>query len=308
MMRSSFKTFAMALVCSALFAVKAAASDESLKVAGSAGVEMAESPELVVRQPRSFGYFIGDTLTQSILLETQGQAFDLREWPNAQRVGVWFERRPARTEINPEDGRHWLVLEHQIVNAPREPASIELPALRLEDTSGREWIVPRWTIHVAPLTTESADLQQVADLLRPSREPPHIATRLIERRLFVYGVGAALLAACWLAWVVWRNWRARKEQPFARAWEELRGLRDGTPEAWQALHRAFDRTAGRVIQSASISTLIQAAPHLAAHRARIEQFYSQSSELFFGRGLPANALSVHELCRELRQLERRYER
>jgi mxaA protein len=113
--------------------------------------------------------------------------------------------------------------------------------------------------------------------------------------------------ACWLAWFGWRNWSARKEQPFARAWEELRALDERTPQAWQALHRAFDRTAGRVTQPATLATLFQRAPHLQAQRNRIERFFAQSSEFFFGSGLPNDALSVRELCRDLRRLERQHE-
>ena len=74
------------------------------------------------------------------------------------------------------------------------------------------------------------------------------------------------------------------------------------------LHRAIDRTAGRVMQRTTLTTLFERAPHLAPQRELIERFYAQSTELFFGRGLPADALSVRELCRELRRLEKRHER
>lgn len=292
------RTLALALICSMLLALQSAANDE----------DDADAAELFVRQPRTFGYFIGDTLTQYVLLEAADEALELREWPPAQRVGVWFERRPARVEVDPQNGRRWLVLEHQIINAPREPTLIDLSGLRLEDAVGRGWIVPRWTIRVVPLTTEPADLRQVPRTLRPDHEAPRIPTWQIERRLLVYAGVAVAIALCWLAWAIWRNRRARQHEPFARAWEELRGLRDEMPEAWRTMHRAFDRVAGRVIQRTTIPTLIDAAPYLAAYRPRIEQFYMQSNELFFGRGLPADALSVRELCRDLRRLERRYQR
>ena len=74
------------------------------------------------------------------------------------------------------------------------------------------------------------------------------------------------------------------------------------------MHRAIDRTAGRVMQRTTLAALFERAPHLASQRARIEQFYEQSAEFFFGRGLPADALSPRELCRELCRLEKRYER
>jgi mxaA protein len=89
---------------------------------------------------------------------------------------------------------------------------------------------------------------------------------------------------------------------------EIRRLEDSAPEAWLALHRAFDRTAGRVMQTATLAALFQRAPHLAPLRPRIEQFFNQSAEVFFGVGLPASPLSVRKLCAELRRVEKRHER
>ena len=260
-----------------------------------------------VKQPRSFGYFVGDVFTQQVLLESAGGAFEPAEWPKVERVGVWFERRPTRTAISNEDGRRWMILEYQIINAPRELTNIELPAVRIEDASGAgELVVPALTLSVSPLT-KAPESQDVAQLLRPDREPPRVAAYPIQRRLIGYASACALIIVCWLAWFAWRNWSARKEQPFARAWEELRALDERTPQAWQALHRAFDRTAGRVTQPATLATLFQRAPHLQAQRNRIERFFAQSSEFFFGSGLPNDALSVRELCRDLRRLERQHE-
>jgi mxaA protein len=73
------------------------------------------------------------------------------------------------------------------------------------------------------------------------------------------------------------------------------------------LHRAFDATAGRVVQRESLAALFQRAPHLLPRRAQIESFYVASSERFFGAGRPAQTLSIRELCRDLRRLEKRHE-
>lgn len=270
-------------------------------------VSLQSSIEATVQQPRPFGYFIGDILTQRVLLEAAGRELE-PTLPRAERVGVWFERRPARIETADEDGKRWLVLEYQIVNAPQEVTTIELPSLEIRDAIGeRALFVPALSIEVAPLT-DSASSVDLAQALRADRASPHIATRPIWRRAIALGSACAVTLAAWLVWVGWRNWVARREQPFARAWVELHALDELAPEAWQALHRAFDRTAGRVVQSGTLAALFQTAPHLSPLRARIEQFYVQSSELFFGGGLPDGALSVRELCRDLRQLERRHER
>lgn len=265
-----------------------------------------ETIDATVRQPRSFGHFIGDVLTQRVLLDTASGKLEPR-LPRAERVGVWFERRASRIETADEDGRRWLVLEYQIINAPREVAAIELPGLTIEDASGtREISIPGSPISVAPLTTPVA-AEDLSRALRPDLASPQVLTSPIWRKLIGYATACVLVVVAWLAWIGWRNWVARREQPFARAWTELKAMSDRAPEAWQSLHRAFDRTAGRVMQGSTLAALFEAAPHLNRERARIERFYAQSSELFFGTGLPDDALSVHELCRDLRRLERRYE-
>ncbi len=265
------------------------------------------SHDAVVAQPRPFGYFIGDIVRKHVLLPDED--FEIGEMPQTERIGVWFERRPVKTIVSSEDGRRWLILEYQIINAPQELATIEIPGFELEDATGTRGIaVPASSIDVAPLTTALPEGADLAGALRPDRAAPHIATSPIQRRLVIYATAFALTLLSWLSWIGWRNWRARTHLPFASAWQEIRELDDREARAWQALHRAFDRTAGRVTHSATVAELFDQAPHLVSQRDRIEQFFRQSSDFFFGSGLPEKALSVRELCRDLRRIEERHER
>jgi mxaA protein len=94
--------------------------------------------------------------------------------------------------------------------------------------------------------------------------------------------------------------------PFGRALRELRRPA-GTPlAAHVALHQAFDRTAGQVVQTGTLAALFERAPHLQPLQPQIERFYTQSAGLFFGEGLPADAVSPQALCRQLHRLERRH--
>jgi mxaA protein len=85
-------------------------------------------------------------------------------------------------------------------------------------------------------------------------------------------------------------------------------LGDHEPGAWQALHRAFDRTAGRVIQSATLPVLFERAPQLAPARAQIETFFAQSNLLFFGSVTTSDTSLPRALCADLLRIERRHER
>jgi len=66
----------------------------------------------IVQQPRPFGYVLGDTLAQRVLLESRGRNFYPASLPPVERAGLWFARRSSRVE-RAEDGHRWLVIDYQ---------------------------------------------------------------------------------------------------------------------------------------------------------------------------------------------------
>jgi mxaA protein len=239
-----------------------------------------------VEQPRLTGYFVGDLLTQRVLLERDGQTVTPVALPTSGRVSAWFERRGAKV-ITDAALRHWLAVEYQILNAPPKLTDVTLPAWQLAVTSGAGGSIvalqiPAISINVAPLSPPGSPEQVGTRDLRRDRVPPVIPIAPIRRAIALSSGALALTLIGWITWVVWRNRRAVATQPFARALREMKTLDDREPRAWQALHRAFDRTAGRVIQSATLPTLFERAPQLTPARAQIEAFFAQSSLLFFG--------------------------
>lgn len=261
------------------------------------------SSPAIVEQPRAFGYVIGDVITQRVLLTNSRGDFKPTAMPPVQRVNIWLERRASRIEKT-SDGRHWLVVDYQLINAPPALTTVQLPAWAIVDQAHGERIeIPSAPISVAPLISHASS----ADQLRPDREPSIIDTAPARARLWLWSIALGVTLAAWLAWLQWRNWRDSHNQPFARALHHLRHIDETAPEAWQAVHRAFDQTAGRVLQTETLPTLFERAPHLQPQRAEIERFFAQSNERFFGAGSPGNLLSVRALCRELRRIERRHE-
>ncbi|MBM0106752.1 hypothetical protein JM946_18625 [Steroidobacter sp. S1-65] len=258
----------------------------------------------VVEQPRPFGYVVGDLVTQRVLLTSAAVNFDPATLPPVQRVNIWFERRSARIEPAP-DGKRWLIVNYQLINAPPALATVNLPAWELEDQAGVAKLrIPAAPISVAPLISHSAS--PTASDLRPDRQVSMLDTTPTRTRLLACSLALGVTLIAWLAWWQWRNWRDSLGRPFARALHELRRMEDGAPEAWQALHRAFDQTAGRVLQIETLPTLFERAPQLQPRRAEIERFFADSNERFFGAGPPSNALSLRALCQDLRRIERRH--
>ena len=268
----------------------------------SATAAHAATSSAVVEQPRPFGYVVGDVVTQRVLLQAEGRAFDPTALPKAERVGVWWERRTVRVGLGP-DGRRWLAVDYQLINAPQALTTVNLPALELQDTSGAKLKIAEWPMSVAPLTSRGSSE------LRPDHPAPLIATEPIRRQIAIWSTAFFLTIAAWLGWLAWRNWRAASARPFARALHEMRHLDETAPDAWQALHRAFDQTAGRVTQTATLAALFERAPYLQSLRPQIERFYAQSGDFFFGGGgLPTDRMSVRALCAQLRSIEKRHER
>lgn len=283
----------------------------------------------VVEQPRPFGYVVGDVVTQRVLLATARQEFEPTSLPPAQRVNVWFERRASRIEVT-SDKRRWLVVDYQLINAPPKLTTAQLPAWTIEDKAhGVRLAVPAASISVSPLISEASSAE-----IRPDREVSTIDPAPARMGIIAWAIALAITLIAWLAWAQWRNWQDSRNRPFARALRELRRTDEMAPEAWQALHRAFDQTAGRVLQIETLPTLFDRAPHLQPRRAEIERFFAQSNQRFFGTGSssgtfnersldtgPAsdtinerfsgagsanNPLSVRSLCHELRRIERRH--
>jgi len=279
----------------------------ALVLASTLATAHAQAPAPVVEQPRPFGHVVGDVLSQRVLLELQGRPFAPAAVPGAERLGVWLERRPSRIETG-ADGRRWLVVEYQLINAPQALTVVSLPAWELRPEGAEVLHIAEWPLSVAPLTPRTAFAKGDLVELRPDRGAPVIETQPMRRAARGWSLAFALTLAAWLAWLLWRNAQASARQPFARALHELRGLDEHAPVAWQAVHRAFDRTAGRATQTATLPELFRRAPHLEPLRPDIEQFYAQSARLFFGNGLPPQPMPLRPLCAALRRLEKQHER
>jgi mxaA protein len=279
----------------------------------AAAAPAASIPTPLVQQPRPFGYVLGDTLTQRILLESQGRNFDPAALPPAERASLWFARRSARIEPA-EDGRRWLLIDDQLINAPQALMTVTLPSITLKSKVSNDALsVSAWPVSISPLTPRVAFAQGGLQELRPDHPAPTLPTGALRRQLEIWSGAFALTVVVWLAWLLARSVRATANQPFARALRAIRRSGDDSAAAWLALHRAFDATAGRALQLSTLPALFKQAPHFAPQRAAIEQFYAESSQHFFGTGASSppetqsGAASLRGLCTTLRRIEKQHE-
>jgi mxaA protein len=270
---------------------------------GAVAAPQVEGEEAVVEQPRPFGYTLGDVLTQKVFLAPEFQPEAL---PPLERVGLWFARRAATLQKN-DDGRRWLVMEYQIVNAPQALTTVNLPVVNLKSKAGHALTVAAWPLSVGPLTPQHAFAKGGLQELRPDHPAPKVPTSALQRQLQVWLTAFAVTVAAWLAWWAIRTIRAAANQPFAKALREVRQAGDNSPDAWLAIHRAFDRTAGRAVQTSTLPALFKQAPHFEPQRTAIEQFYNQSNLRFFGAA-SGGGLELRALAATLRRIEKQHER
>lgn len=260
------------------------------------------APAAQVVQPRAFGHVVGAVFAQRVRLGS----FEPGELPPAARLGLWLERRGSRIESSTDGGR-WLVIDYQVISAPREAATVVLPAFELPGANGQGALpIPAAPVMIAPLAPrEPAEAGLPA--FQPDRAAIGVDTGALRRRTLGWAAAALLALAAWPAWFAWRNARAAASRPFARAWRVVHAAGDTAPQSWQALHRAFDAAAGRVVPPGGVAALFERAPQLAPLRADIERFYLESGSLFFGAGTGGTTLPLRELCQALRRIERQHE-
>jgi mxaA protein len=281
----------------------------ALAPAGGIGAEVAATPVMaVVEQPRPFGHAVGDVLTQRVRLDA-GRTPAPADLVAPRRLSAWIDRRASRLERD-ADGRRWLAVDYQVVNAPRSQATVRIPEWRLAGDAMRPaLLVPAWPVGVSAITPR-AEPGTAEWQLRPDRPAPAIATAPLQRRLLLASVALAAWLAAWAGWVGWRRWRDARRLPFAAAWRTLRRADEREPASWRALHQAFDRSAGEVLRPSTLPHLFERAPQFETLRDRIERFYAQSAAQFFGDGGAAAAddAAPRALCRELLRIERRSSR
>ncbi|BEP35975.1 hypothetical protein GmRootV59_29480 [Variovorax sp. V59] len=294
---------ALALLLTAVPAGFARAADPATPAAAAAAT---------IEQPRSFGHVLGDLLTQRVLLEHQGRPLEPGALPAAARIDLWLERRPSRIETDAQ-GRRWLAIEYQLINAPRALTAISLPALTIATVAGPALALPAWPLSIGPLAPAETFGQGDLQPLRPDRPVTALPTYAIEQHLKLSLLALLAVLLAWLAWWAWRNMREAQQLPFAHAWRELKRIDDpASPEAWRVLHRALNRSAGRVVHGASLPQLLADAPYLRPLQPRLEDFYRESTRRFFfaesaaAPAQPQAAYPLKPLCRALRNAEKHH--
>jgi mxaA protein len=273
---------------------------------------------------RNFGYVIGDILTQHIVLPDAYKHTDLSRLSNISRVSTWLERQSAIMNTA-FDGTPILTLRYQIINAPQTIISVALPELSLAspaDEPGHAMSVAAWPFTLGPLTASvpQADIDTIsgtyttvdgialrADMTLPELDNNTPSARL---RLALLMLGSTL--ASWAGWYLWRTHRDKVRLPFAHALQALRSEKQRKPgdtdTPWKILHHAFNQSAGHVVNTSSIHTLLIAHDWLRPLEPRIRAFYVASAARHYALPPQDEPFAVDDLAKVLAACEKRNSR
>lgn len=269
-----------------------------------------------VEQPRAFGHTVGDVLVQRVALGTAGAPFAAAELPRIGRVGASLWRRRSEEQIDAA-GRHWLVLEYQLINTPQSLSVWYLPTLKLKARAGvDQLVVPATPFSITPFTPPQPFEQAALPAVQPDEMPASIPLAPIERRMKIAAATLLATALVWGCLAGWRYLRRGRHLPFARALRDLRRLHGKSTQAQsphadplaaqRRLHHALNDAAGEVVRPASLDKLLARAPHLVAERAALARFLQESQAVFFGGQAAPDREAIDGLARRLHRLERRH--
>ncbi|OED38126.1 hypothetical protein AB833_20820 [Chromatiales bacterium (ex Bugula neritina AB1)] len=265
--------------------------------------------ELQVQQPsRAHGYFIGDVLVQRVRLTTsEAGSLTAPEPLDEQRITTYLYRL-AVTEILAQE-HVWLELKYQIINSPPATETITLPAVTLTSEADNELTLEPWPFTVSPLTSKLDSSNGAALSILPDRRPLDVIEAVDDKPLKLSVAALLTTLALWLLWWVYRHFTDSHTLPFARANRAIRRLpgtqHDTEPQAFIALHHAFNYAAGKTINTSSLDDLYAAVPWLVDYKDSVETFYRASAARFFQQAESPPHVAIDQLSGQLYRAEKR---
>ncbi len=274
--------------------------------------------DITARNPRPFGYVVGDTLEQELILTVPGgQTLDEKQLPKPARLNTWLELRSVSVTETARGGRkvYRVQLLYQFPNAPIEVRMVELPAQRFVFFKADKLLEAKsteWPITIGPITPEAVLARDGLEAMRPDVMPQVIDTAGFRHRLIAYGIALAALMLFWCYRRFGIPYLSAQRRPFTRAYRELDRLAKRSPptafpQAIERLHQALNETAGRSLFVENIEQFLAHRPIQSGLTTMTRQFFQLSRDEFFGVGVPQSQRSLSwmlDFCRAWRDVER----
>jgi len=286
----------------------------TLLLVACAGTSNQALRDFQMQTPRPFGYVIGDTLPQRIVLETRaGMELERSSLPTPGRLNRWLQLNAVTVqERGGGDGKRYQIdLLYQQFYAPLEVKALSIPGFTLrfqQHGQTLEQPVAAWTFTAAPLRELVVRQDQHGEYLRSDQAPPLLDDAVIVRRLCI-----ALAVVCGialrLAWLYGYLPGLPQRRVFKRAQRQLQTLGlPQLPQALGALHAAFNGLHGKPVFLHKLTEFYQSHPEYRSIAAELSWFFDYSNRYFFGDAstMPQehDLQKIKTLCLHCREIER----
>lgn len=261
------------------------------------GAGWAEVRSVHVEEPRAFGYFLGDLVERTAVIETaRDDTIVPASLPRTGPSNYWLELKSVSqsTKQHGDVAVHRLKLTYQMFYAPIDPRKVTIPemGLTIKTAAGNETAtIPQFTAIMSPLreifpekSGETAETFLKQDAPVPVRRSGFARTGALIAAAF-----SALFLLLLARHFAWWPFSHRPTRPFSRAAREVAQAlsrtterREGYRNALLAMHRAFDTAAGRRLLAADVDGFFSAHPEHAPSRSAVERFFDASRAVFFG--------------------------
>ncbi len=238
---------------------------------------------LDIRQPRTFGYQIGDKFERVLTLQLRKPYHLVVEALPAQgKLTRWLviEAPQLIQEALGAATLYEIRLTYQIVNIHPELQDIAVPHHYLRYTDGHstgQALIPATRVGVSVLRKASAGEFQPDHPPWPLRFP--YVRPILLGCLFL----SALLG---VASLHWGFPLLAQPRPFTQAYRRLRQVRQGgadsTREALLIIHQAFNATAGKTVFAETLAEFFEVHRRFAPLRQPITEFFLRSRKVFYG--------------------------
>lgn len=256
---------------------------------------MAEVASVEIQKPRLFGYYIGDVISDDVIVTLEpGFALKAASLPAPGPLNYWLILKSLTShEEATQNGkrRYWLRLTYQSFYDPLEPRWLKIPAFRLtfdnaEISTTAE--VPEWSFLSSPIREVSPKESKDNTFIQPDVIPGQ--EDLGPRWRWFCGTGvAALISYLVLAYGrAWVPFRLRPERPFTKTARLLKRLtqkdagEDTYRQALMLLHLAFNKTDRRAVLADDLPAFLSLHPRFRVAEADISKFLAASRRTFFG--------------------------
>lgn len=280
----------------------------------------AQSPQVSVIEPRTFGYFLGDKLVREIVIRPPpGASLRAAALPQPGPRDYWLDLVESKlTAIESRTStEHHLSLTYQVFYAALEPKRVRIPGFKLYfdrpaaaggDAVDKTSVAPDGssaelsltTATVSPLEIIVSPLREIipektdddaATPLRPDAAASALGTGRARTGLLISALLATAISTALAYHYAWFPFSMRRHRPFARAARKI-NAQDALSSAFRnesdlygeeliILHRAFDESFGRRVLSSDIAEFVKQKPEFRPLQDRVEEFYAASDLAFF---------------------------